>query len=130
MRDKGFTLIELVIVVSIVVILASIAVPSYFRAMERVKSKEARTTLEAMNAAEKSYNAERRIYIGLASGVDTDWASIGLDNPNNNADRAFSYMLTPVGAGFIATATRRNGPNNGETITITDDDTWGGNWSP
>jgi len=120
-----------VLVTSLIVILAGIALPNYFHAMERVKGKGARSILKVMRAAEKSYSSESRIFTDLAINVDSDWASIGLENPNNNTNKVFSYSLTTtaLGTGFTATATRIGGSNNGETITLTENGVWGGDWT-
>ncbi len=40
-KQKGFTIIEMMVVILIVAILSSFAVPSYFRALERMKLAEA-----------------------------------------------------------------------------------------
>ena len=49
--EKGFTLIELIVVVIIVAILAAFAVPTYFRNVERARSTEAQTALAAIRNA-------------------------------------------------------------------------------
>jgi len=55
---KGFTLIELMIVVAIIGILAAIAIPSFLAMQLRAKRSELPTNLDAVRTAEKAYHAE------------------------------------------------------------------------
>jgi type IV pilus assembly protein PilA len=57
-RANGFTLIELMIVVSIVGLLSSVAIPNYMRFQMKTKSTEAKTSLASIRTAEESYFAE------------------------------------------------------------------------
>ena len=52
---KGFTLIELMIVVAIVGILAAIAVPNYFNYLAKSQQAEAKTNLGAIYIGMTSY---------------------------------------------------------------------------
>ncbi len=57
-NNKGFTLIELMIVVAIIGILAAIAIPNFLAMQLRSKRSELPTNLDAIRTAEKAYYAE------------------------------------------------------------------------
>ena len=57
--QRGFTLIELMIVVAIIGILAAIAIPNFTRFQAKSKQSEVKTNLKAVFTAAKSYFAER-----------------------------------------------------------------------
>jgi prepilin-type N-terminal cleavage/methylation domain-containing protein len=59
---KGFTLIELMIVVAIIGILAAIAIPSFLAMQLRAKRSELPTNIDAVRTAEKAYHAEWDVY--------------------------------------------------------------------
>ncbi|MEW6430567.1 MAG: prepilin-type N-terminal cleavage/methylation domain-containing protein [Myxococcota bacterium] len=56
---RGFTLVELMIVVAIIGILAAIAIPNFIKFQARSKQSEAKTNLKALFQAEKSFFSER-----------------------------------------------------------------------
>jgi prepilin-type N-terminal cleavage/methylation domain-containing protein len=70
LRDKhGFSLMEIMIVVAIAGILASIAVPTFTMLMNRSKSGEVTANLNSMfKAASAYYSAERTPQGGIGSG--------------------------------------------------------------
>ena len=59
---KGFTLIELMIVVAIIGILAAIAIPNFLRFQAKSKQSEAKTNLGGIFTAETAYFGERSFY--------------------------------------------------------------------
>lgn len=67
---KGFTLIELMIVVAIVAFLAMVAIPSFKKFLAKAKRTEAYMNLNALATAEKIYWAEHGTY-------STDLTAIG-----------------------------------------------------
>jgi len=64
--QAGFTLIELLVVVLIIGILAAIAVPQYFKVVEKGKSSEAMTTLDSIRGAQERYLASAGNYCQAA----------------------------------------------------------------
>ncbi|MBK9161408.1 MAG: prepilin-type N-terminal cleavage/methylation domain-containing protein [Nitrosomonadales bacterium] len=63
-KQKGFTLVELMVVVAIVAILAAVAVPAYGNYVQRGKLTEAMTELAAMRVKLEQYYQDSRTYEG------------------------------------------------------------------
>lgn len=61
-EQKGFTLIELMIVVAIIGILAAIAIPNFLRYQAKSRQSEAKTNLGGVFVAETSFFAEQGYY--------------------------------------------------------------------
>ena len=78
--QKGFTLIELMIVVAIIGILAAIAIPNFLTYQLKSRQAEAKTNLQAIKTSEVAFQAERGCYVGMtgegvavpAGGTKTD----------------------------------------------------------
>jgi prepilin-type N-terminal cleavage/methylation domain-containing protein len=71
---KGFTLIELMIVVVIIGILAAIAIPKFNQASARAKEKEADGILKQIYTLQNTYHAEHGAYAaGFPALVSVGW---------------------------------------------------------
>ena len=70
-NDKGFSLIELLIVVAIIGIIAAIAIPNLLNAIQRGKQKRSLGDLRTLGTAVESYAIDNNFYVIQASGAIT-----------------------------------------------------------
>jgi len=71
MSKRGFTLLELILVVVVVTILATIAVPNYAKSKRKAIAKEAISNLKLIAAAERIYRMENDFYVSSCSCSDS-----------------------------------------------------------
>ncbi|MDA0190074.1 MAG: prepilin-type N-terminal cleavage/methylation domain-containing protein [Proteobacteria bacterium] len=90
-RMRGFTLIEIMIVVAIIGILAAIALPAYNDYVQKAKVTEATTSLSQGRVRFEQYFQDNRTYVGGPCPANT--ASFDI----NCAPTATTFTITAVG---------------------------------
>jgi type IV pilus assembly protein PilE len=83
-RTRGFTLIEVMIVVAIVAILAAIAVPSYRYAVMKGKRAQGRTAILDLIQQEERYMTQNNKYLEFTSSSSV-FKTFSGDNPASSA---------------------------------------------
>lgn len=102
MKQSGFTLIELMIVVAIIGILAAIAYPSYTAHVEQARRSEGQTALLDLANRMDHYFSENHHYtgatlaqLGVSANSSEGYYSLGIENISDNA---FTVNAIPTGA--------------------------------
>lgn len=92
MRNIGFSLIELMIVVAIMAFLAMLAVPNFMRFLAKAKRAEAYMNLSSIYAAEKAYYAEHNTYSPTLCGQGgVGWKPEGYNGGGKNEKFYYTY---------------------------------------
>ncbi len=68
-NERGFTLIELAIVMSIIFILAVVAIPQYSNYKARALDANAISVLKSAGIAQEGYFADNRTYVGFTEDL-------------------------------------------------------------
>lgn len=137
-RSHGYTLIEILTVVSIIGILSAIAIPAYLGYREKAAHSEAKTNLEAVRLLASEVFAENSSY-----GPDNTYTykgtygtnDSGIEDlfpgfrPGNVGRLRFNYVLVISNGGnnFTVTATGKSGTNvEGSTFSVDQDNNTSG----
>ena len=127
--QRGFTLIELMLVIGIIGAIAAIAIPNFIKYQARSRRSEAFTNLAAMARSQKAFQAERNYFHDsvLASGINSDvpdianyggaWGTMKMPW-DGDAQSAFDVLgWAPEGqvaysyASYASSTTAMGGPN-------------------
>lgn len=127
-KNRAFTLIELILVVSVIVILAAIGIVNYDKSRNKAISREAIANLRLIAASERIYKLEQGRYTGC---VCNDSASCAVVATGCNSllrlalnTRNWTYNVTPAGLSDAVTITAASTASgiSGCTYTLTSAD--------
>ena len=135
-NEKGFTLIELMIVVAIIGILAAIAIPNFLSYQKKAKTSEAKVNIGAIKTSQESYKAENNAYFacaatpaGVSTGAKQPWTGGGVASfttigfqPSGNVYYQYQVALSATNDDMCigAIADLDNDGDNGEFGYATD----------
>jgi type IV pilus assembly protein PilE len=118
---SGFTLIEVMIVVAIIAILASIAVPAYDDYVRRGRVPDATAGLAVKQVQLEQWFQDRRTYVGSDAAANRPCF---VDTTNRNFDFSCAnltqntYILTAAGKGRMAGFTYTINQANARTSAV------------
>ena len=96
---KGFTLVELAVVIVIIGVLAAFGVPRFLKSVERAKAAEAFSYLSAIRDAQERYSAQNGTYASDVSALDIQFAAptyftVGTISAGSTSTLQISWTLT------------------------------------
>jgi len=116
-NQSGFTLLEIIIVIIIVGVLASLALPRLFSTVEFSRSAEALSAIATIRSSmERCYLANNGSYVNCGN---TNFTQLDIDSPASSPNAHFAYVISgPSTVGYTITATRNALDNGNTTSTI------------
>jgi prepilin-type N-terminal cleavage/methylation domain-containing protein len=115
-RERAYTLVEMTVVLIIMSVLVSMALPRFSRSLESARADIAGANLRAIWTAERIYWLDKRTYTADLA----DLVSANLIDPSITTDSFYTYQVTDISP-FTATATRATGALWSGTLAITQD---------
>ncbi len=101
--QKGFTLIELMIVIAIIGILAAIAIPQFSAYRERGYQASMKADANSIRIAEEAYYVDKNIYTSSA----TDLTNFGFKNYSDGNSGTITVTAGPPATFTVAMASTK-----------------------
>jgi type IV pilus assembly protein PilE len=112
--QRGFTLVEMVIVIAIIGILAAVAYPSYLDSIRKAKRAEGKAALTRILQAEERYYTANNVYVESSDAAFAKSNGFSTYSSDNSGTAAYSITAT-----FSATACGATAANQCIVVTAT-----------
>ncbi|MBO4556147.1 MAG: prepilin-type N-terminal cleavage/methylation domain-containing protein [Elusimicrobiales bacterium] len=93
---KGFTLIELLVVVLIMGILASVAMPQYFKSVEKSRAAEGLDVMAAIASAQERHYMQKGTYAASLSELDVGISNLTYFTVTHVSENTSNYISIQV----------------------------------
>jgi general secretion pathway protein G len=106
-QNKGFTIVELLIVIVVIGILAGLVITTYNGIQQKARNTERTTDLKTFQSQLEAYNANNGRYptttdLGTTSGTNVTWIAAnlkGMDKETLRDPKGSDYSLLNTGTG-------------------------------
>jgi general secretion pathway protein G len=129
MKRRGFTLIEILVVIAVIAILATLVAPNVFRHVDTAKDATARAQIEMLGSALDAYRLDNGRYPSTGQGLQALMARPGGDPPPRNWRGPYlrkDVPLDPWGAPYVYRSPGEANPNGFDLVSYGADGRAGG----
>jgi len=99
---KGFTMVELLVVLIILAILVAVAAPMYFGNVNRARASEAVAGMGTIRQAERDYKVSHNTYYAVASGNIENSLPTSVDASGNPTPSTAGLSISPAVTQYFA----------------------------